>query len=90
MNTVKHWHDWKLQNTFCGDGTNGSVAICDCGARRMTGTRTESVKVDGKTYFREEAINRYARAGESLVLEDNPREEKRQERVARRVQRSGL
>lgn len=78
---VKHTHDWRLQNTFNGGGTNGSVRICECGARLMTGVRTESIKHEGKTYFREEGINRYARAGESLVLEDNPREERRQERL---------
>ncbi len=63
---VKHVHDWTAYNTFSGGGTNGSTRICEeCGARRRFGTRTKAVKVDGKTYFRDELINEYARKDES-------------------------
>lgn len=63
---VKHVHDWTAYSTFSGGGTNGSTSICEeCGARRRRGVRTKAVKVDGETYFREEAINDYARKGES-------------------------
>lgn len=76
----KHVHDWKLQNTFCGGGTNGSVKICECGARRMIGVMTRAEVIEGDAYFHHKAIDRYARPCESLVLENNPREERRQER----------
>ena len=62
---TKHIHDWSFYCTFSGGGTNGSTRICDgCGARRRTGVRTKAIKHEGKTFFREEGINDYARKGE--------------------------
>ena len=59
----KHEHHWRLQNTFCGGGTNGSVKVCECGAKLTLGVITRAIKgPDGKSYFRDEGIKRYARS----------------------------